>query len=389
MPRLQSTLSALYATHLLPYITPLVLPLASQPTLSLFLRSYAHVTSRAFLIDNFHHLALVPLFDLFNHSTDAPHVHLESHEWVCAVCGHWDWCEHERDELGGDAVGARGPKDAQTQLAPMSNGREDEDGRIELVAHALVERGEEVFNTYGATLSNARLLIEYGFISEANPWDLSSFTPDEVLASPVDLDSSTASVRELVAAADSGDGPLTAAQGHEGGDLFFDADANVSVGLWSALVFRHGGPQASSAGLYRRLEACWDEAQEGDSFAPEDPSGEQSDLNALNFIARDIVILARGRRTGARVHRPDLSPTDLLALADVGPTSSILLVTWSRATDPFLFRIRRSQTPQHGSRWNLRLASGSCCSASRSGGQTCAVISMGVTEVRFGRRVPQ
>ncbi|KAL8281185.1 hypothetical protein RQP46_006543 [Phenoliferia psychrophenolica] len=313
-----STLSALYSTLLLPFLTPLLPPSAPEPTLDLFLAAYAHVTSRAFLIDTFHRLALVPLFDLFNHSTDSPHVHLESHEWVCAICGHWSWCEHERDD---DPAGA--PTDATT--APVRS-TEDEDERIELVAHADVAAGTEIFNTYGEALSNARLLIEYGFLSEANPWDVSIFSLDEVLGRSSDLSEPTLLVRALVRQArgedDSGDGPLTAAAGREGGEIFFDADAKVSVALWCALVCRHGGARGDDAGLHALLDECWDDAQELEEEEGDDEmeamkaEGTSEDRMVLDLVARDIINLARGRRTDARVHRPDLSPADLLALAD-------------------------------------------------------------------------
>lgn len=306
----QSTLSKLFAVDLAPFLAPLLPPAAAAPVAADFLRAYALVTSRAFLVDSFHQLALVPLFDLFNHSPDAPHVHLESHEWVCAVCGHWDWCEHERDSS------LKPPRPLCDSPAPTirDSDADDDDERIELVAHAPVAPGDEVFNTYGSALPNVRLALEYGFLAEANPFDTSSFAPADLPGAPSDLAAALGDLAPTIARVrlQDDEGPLTAAGG--AGDLFFDADANVSVGLWCALVCRHRGPDADHERLVGTLEEAWDAALDPDARTPADNSADKA---VLELVARDIVVLARGRRTGARVHRSDLSPADLLALADV------------------------------------------------------------------------
>ncbi|KAI0272663.1 hypothetical protein BC834DRAFT_857837 [Gloeopeniophorella convolvens] len=51
-----------------------------------------------------------------------------------------------------------------------------------MVANASVAAGAEVFNTYGATLSNAELLVRYGFLLDANEHDVLTFATDEVWA---------------------------------------------------------------------------------------------------------------------------------------------------------------------------------------------------------------
>ena len=40
---------------------------------------------------------------------------------------------------------------------------EDEDDGVEMVTNAVVHPAHEVFNTYGETVSNDELLINYGF----------------------------------------------------------------------------------------------------------------------------------------------------------------------------------------------------------------------------------
>lgn len=42
-----------------------------------FAMAFAWVTSRAFLVEGFHGNYLVPVTEMFNHSTDAEHVHIE------------------------------------------------------------------------------------------------------------------------------------------------------------------------------------------------------------------------------------------------------------------------------------------------------------------------
>lgn len=311
----QSSLSALYTSAVLPFLLPILPPSSSEPTLDGFLASYAFCTSRAFLLDTYHRLALVPLFDLFNHSTDGPHVHLESHEWVCAVCGNWDWCEHE-GECDGEEL--------QSVRAKGTKQDDDEDERIELVAHADVEAGAEIFNTYGEALSNARLAVEYGFVVEANPWDVSLFSSQELGISwegtQMELVEESLVGKLVQKGGVDSDGALTApSDGGVAEGFFFDADAKVSVRLWTALALRYVGPGQDFLRVYEALELCWDEAQTRDleeSPPPSTPLDEVS-RSSLASISRHIVLIARARRTGPKVHQPDLTPSQLLLLADV------------------------------------------------------------------------
>ena len=126
----------------------------SRPSLPLFLHACSLVVSRAFQIDTYHTLALVPLADMFNHS-DSPHVHLASDHWVCSVCGALDECPHDGQQSDGYLPAASGAPSADT---------------CDMVSERFVLAGEEVFNTYGP-LSNAQLLASYGFVLEANEYE--------------------------------------------------------------------------------------------------------------------------------------------------------------------------------------------------------------------------
>lgn len=126
----------------------------SRPSLPLFLHACSLVASRAFQIDTYHTLALVPLADMFNHS-DSPHVHLASDHWVCSVCGALDECPHDGQQSDGYLPAASGASSADT---------------CDMVSERFVLAGGEVFNTYGP-LSNAQLLASYGFVLEANEYE--------------------------------------------------------------------------------------------------------------------------------------------------------------------------------------------------------------------------
>ncbi|KAG8839043.1 hypothetical protein FRB91_007217, partial [Serendipita sp. 411] len=64
-----------------------------------FRRAYALVSSRAFWVDTYHGLALVPVADAFNH-IEENHVHIETDWQVCRICGSLDTCEHDEDMEG-------------------------------------------------------------------------------------------------------------------------------------------------------------------------------------------------------------------------------------------------------------------------------------------------
>ncbi|KAG8929985.1 hypothetical protein FRC02_004798 [Tulasnella sp. 418] len=120
--------------------------------------AYSLVSSRAFHVDAYHGISMVPIADAFNH-VENNHVHLETDYFVCSVCGSLDQCIH----------------DDGTEGRPTQS-TSDED-TCDMVTNVPIEANEEIFNTYDSHLSNAQLLCHYGFSLEGNAndevtWDL-------------------------------------------------------------------------------------------------------------------------------------------------------------------------------------------------------------------------
>ncbi|KAJ7490544.1 hypothetical protein FB451DRAFT_621547 [Mycena latifolia] len=130
------------------------------PTLADFYLAYARVSSRSFLVDSYHGLSMVPIADAFNHAQEN-HVHLESDFDVCPDCGSLQRCVH--DDTTADF-------DSRPTIAG------DAEEFYEMVANMAIPPNTEVFNTYGETLSNAELLVQYGFILEGNDNDRLTWT---------------------------------------------------------------------------------------------------------------------------------------------------------------------------------------------------------------------
>ncbi|KAJ7668445.1 hypothetical protein DFH06DRAFT_1321698 [Mycena polygramma] len=128
-----------------------------------FYHAYSLVSSRAFLVDSYHGLSMVPIADAFNHAQDN-HVHLESDFDVCPECGSLHRCVH--DDTGDPVARSTIPDNA--------------DDFYEMVSNLAIPPNSEVFNTYGETLSNAELLVQYGFILDDSDNDHLTWTFDEL-----------------------------------------------------------------------------------------------------------------------------------------------------------------------------------------------------------------
>ncbi|KAF8627703.1 hypothetical protein AX15_004287 [Amanita polypyramis BW_CC] len=146
------------------------------PTLHGFFRAYALVSSRAFVVDAYHGLCMVPVADAFNHGSQN-HVHLESDYYVCPECGSLHECSHDR-------VDSTVPATSLISSMPRVTAA-DEEGQKEDDCHMVsvteIPPGVEVFNTYGETLTNAQLLIQYGFILEVNDRDTLTWDVEEII----------------------------------------------------------------------------------------------------------------------------------------------------------------------------------------------------------------
>ncbi|PPQ88992.1 hypothetical protein CVT25_005091 [Psilocybe cyanescens] len=130
---------------------------ASKPTLMGFHRAFSLVSSRAFLVDAYHGLSMVPIADAFNHSVDNQ-IHLESDYNVCPECGSLHECPHDRDDV----------TDVDTKPGSPKNAEDAHDSCYMMVTNAGIPPQAEIFNTYGETLSNSQLLNQYGFVLQSN-----------------------------------------------------------------------------------------------------------------------------------------------------------------------------------------------------------------------------
>ncbi|KAH7094041.1 SET domain-containing protein [Auriculariales sp. MPI-PUGE-AT-0066] len=122
-----------------------------------YLRAYSLVSSRAFLVDAFHGLAMVPIADGFNH-TMVHNVQMETDYHVCAECGSLFECGH--DDF---------PSTDDRTLFEETESRSEID-TCDMMSARAISAGEEVFNTYsdGKPMSNSALLAEYGFVLPGN-----------------------------------------------------------------------------------------------------------------------------------------------------------------------------------------------------------------------------
>lgn len=147
----------------------------NSPDLALFLQAYALVSSRAFWIDNFRGLSLVPIADVFNHASDND-VSLQTDDQVCRQCGRFASCAHRillQDTSDADAIDVVEMICVRPRLAEPS-------------------ASTEVFNIYGQ-LSNSFLLTNYGFRLDDNEDDrLHWWKAEECVRQALSMDASTA-----------------------------------------------------------------------------------------------------------------------------------------------------------------------------------------------------
>ncbi|RXW22374.1 hypothetical protein EST38_g3487 [Candolleomyces aberdarensis] len=217
-----------------------------------FLRAYCLVSSRAFMVDTFHGLAMVPVADAFNHVQEN-HVHLESEYDVCPECGSVDECPHDVSE-----------EDRQQQRTERK--LDAIDPGYEMVANAPIPPLSEVYNTYGETLSNAELLCQHGFVLEANGNDTLTWTVEEILDT---LECTTEPLRSTVLRTWGGyrDDPefmdgfddssrlLSLSASSKETAFFINADGQVSVQLWVLLLTISGLQTKQVASLLDEAES--------------------------------------------------------------------------------------------------------------------------------------
>ncbi|KAI9318079.1 hypothetical protein BX666DRAFT_1856704, partial [Dichotomocladium elegans] len=187
-------------------------------TLEQFCRISTLVSSRAFEVDAYHEMAMVPLADIFNHRSGDEDVHFESTFEVCEACGALDYCEHryleyiehgeengDEDDEWSDVEDEGEHEEAEEEDEDIEDDEEegplkdldeleakkvdfwkdededDEKDTCDLVLERDVEKGMEIFNTYGP-LPNVALLSKYGFCHDNNENDYISTTQDIVFS---------------------------------------------------------------------------------------------------------------------------------------------------------------------------------------------------------------
>lgn len=145
-----------------------------EMSLSGFCHAYSLVSSRAFWVDAFHGLSMVPIADVFNHVNEN-HVHMESNFDVCVECGSFVECKHDPDAE--DKPVSCVPQSVAS--TPLEGGEVD---YLEMRTIRSVPPHNEVFNTYGS-LSNASLLTRYGFMLPENEFDVVKLVYEPLLSS--------------------------------------------------------------------------------------------------------------------------------------------------------------------------------------------------------------
>ncbi|KAL9933188.1 hypothetical protein V8E36_007906 [Tilletia maclaganii] len=124
------------------------------------------VSTRSFVIDLFHVLAMVPLADAFNHYP-SPCVQFECDDVVCTECGALYECEHDDPADDEDTAAARSSDAVEVDTVNLRFTRD-------------CSIGAEVYNSYG-DLSHFELLIRYGFVTnvlEMTCYSWPLFDPD-------------------------------------------------------------------------------------------------------------------------------------------------------------------------------------------------------------------
>ncbi|CAL8465452.1 g4988 [Coccomyxa elongata] len=202
-----------FDTHVLPLLRQHPDRLAANAfTLEGFRMAASWVASRAFGVDSFHGMSMVPLADIFNHKAAIvqlsddyiiePNCFAEdSSEDGSSLASDGDASDDERplDDFGSadqdgnkEAVGRQNcdnkPTAATTRgsMLRLSGGNLDQyrleigicgatrsngEEMLEIIAASPVQKGQEVHNTYGE-LGNSELVVKYGFALRNNPFDV-------------------------------------------------------------------------------------------------------------------------------------------------------------------------------------------------------------------------
>ncbi|KAH6563191.1 hypothetical protein BASA50_003888 [Batrachochytrium salamandrivorans] len=310
-----------YNEHVVPLIASNPrLMVAEKMTFEDFMSATSLVTSRAFQVDCYHGDSMVPLADLFNHRTDTEHVHFETNAQVCYYCGASGPCDCDLiSDLDDDDAGDQEWEDlsndddcAKNENADDDNDDDmecsdvesassypsalycsnadnsddenvdsDENGSssdvIEMIVILQVERGEEIFNTYGVH-SNSDLLNRYGFAEANNPYSI------------VDIPSS--SIVDFVAAQYSNRSAIEARL-----DFLNDNFSSIGQELFR-MISKKDRQQANELGNSEDNDKAADPDVDGDVIDPDasdSESSEAEDSEGMDVDCETVRILHEGR----------------------------------------------------------------------------------------------
>ena len=159
----ESEILNVYSSSVLPILDEFEILQKGYFTYENFKRSMSIVSSRAFEIDAYRELALVPFADMFDHEISA-HVQFETNYSVCIDCGSYQPCDHDREEKN-----STDNDDIMPHIKPIMNHSSEEQDTCDLVLTKTVEVEEQIYNSYG-DLGNGVLLSRYGFELPLNPY---------------------------------------------------------------------------------------------------------------------------------------------------------------------------------------------------------------------------
>jgi hypothetical protein len=142
----------------------------TAPSLADYLYAFSMVSTRGYVIDAYHLIALIPFVDLFNHSA-SNHTSLASDSCVCPTCGSLAACEHDA-----------GDEDRIAHLSPAYVAQSQAEGnRVDMRAERDVKAGEEIFSCYEEDVGDGKLLVEWGFLGREHAGSAVSWGPRDVL----------------------------------------------------------------------------------------------------------------------------------------------------------------------------------------------------------------
>ncbi|EJU03906.1 SET domain-containing protein [Dacryopinax primogenitus] len=331
---LQNTeVSAILRTSLLADLdrtyTQVVRPALAQwsPTIDRFRKAYSLVSSRAFQVDSWHGVGLVPVADAFNHSEENG-VFMETDFAVCTQCGSLGPCAH--------------PEHTPPHSSPW-----DEPMTCDMVTYAPLKAGEEVFNSYDEKgLGNAKLLVWYGFLLEGNGEDRIGFerevegvlrvgggegegegewsgkrweeVRDVAAGFGEELEELEAVVTpsEWVEVGEEEDET-------EPGSSWIDAEGRVSLALFLLLFARNSTEErdiATHLHLVISVMKLLDQPGEKETVLAGIPSAV---LKTLKGVAKDVQRLCASKMEN--MYRPELTTSDLAAMLDthLGPRTKL------------------------------------------------------------------